>query len=115
MAAPMLSGKAMEDRILEVAEVEISRKQVKDVLDSLAYVVQEAISEGNRARIPGIGTLEVRMRRGIKKGTMVRNPATGENVKHAGKPASTKVGFRPIKPLVEALPTPQKAKRALAR
>jgi hypothetical protein len=36
-------------------------------------------------------------------------------VKSAGKPASTKVGFRALKPLNDVLPTPQKAKAALAK
>jgi|SRR4029079_3091955 len=112
-AAKMLSGNALIDRVMEAQEHGASRKQVKDILDSLAYVAQDEISKGRRVRIPALGTIEVRFRRGIKKGTMVRNPSTGESQKHPGKPPSTKIGFRPVKPLNEALPTPQVAKRAL--
>lgn len=115
MAAPMLSGNALIDAVMDAQEQDASRKQVKDILESLAYVAQNEISKGNRVRIPGLGTLEVRFRAGIKKGKMVRNPSTGEMQKHAGKPASTKIGFRSLKPLNDALPTPQKAKAALKR
>ena len=115
MAAPMLSGNALVDALMSVQEHGASRKQVKDILESLAFVVQNEISKGNRVRIPNVGTVEIRFRSGIKKGTMVRNPSTGEKVKHPGKPASTKIGFRALKDLNDSLPTPPKAKAALKR
>jgi len=115
MAAPFLNQSALVDAVLEVCEEGQSRKQVKDILESLAYVGQEQIGKGNRFRVPGLGTIEIRFRSAIKKGKEVRNPATGATFKHPGKPASTKIGFRPMKPLTEALPTVQKAKQAQKR
>ena len=115
MAAPMLNQTELLAAMMEVEESGISNKQMKDAMDCLRYVVHGEIAKGNRVRIPGVGTFDVRLRKGTKKGTLVRNPSSGEMVKSAGKPASTKVGFRSLKPLNDVLPTPQKAKAALAK
>jgi DNA-binding protein HU-beta len=115
MAAPMLTQTELLAEMMTVEESGLTNKQMKDAMDCLVYVVKNQISQGNRVRIPGIGTLDVRLRKGTKKGTLVRNPSSGEMVKSAGKPASTKVGFRALKPLNDVLPTPQKAKAALAK
>lgn len=115
MAAPMMSKTELVDELLALDETGVTKKQVNDMLDSLAYVASEEIGKGHRFRIPNIGTIDVRFRKGTKKGTLVRNPSNGEMVKSAGKPASTKLGFRGLKALVDSLPTPQKARKALGK
>lgn len=113
MAAPMKTKTELVDAILEVEESGVTKRQVNDVLECIAYVAQEEIADGNRVRIPNVGTIDVRLRKAIRKGTEVRNPATGETFPHPGKPASTKIGFRALKALTDALPTAQKAKSAM--
>jgi DNA-binding protein HU-beta len=54
------------------------------------------LKQGNRIRIGGLGTLEVRKR----EARTGRNPATGESMQIA---ASKKVAFRPAKELKEAV------------
>jgi DNA-binding protein HU-beta len=56
----------------------------------------KAPEEGDRIRIGGLGTLEVRQR----EARTGRNPATGETMQIA---ASKKVAFRPAKELKEAV------------
>ena len=53
--------------------------------------VTQHLRRGDRIRIGGLGTLEVR-----KRGTTGRNPATGETMQIG---ASKKVAFRPAKEL----------------
>lgn len=113
MAVPMLTRTELVAAILEVEETDLSKKQVEDVLDCLAYVATEEISKGRRFRIPNVGTIDVRLRAAIRKGKEVRNPATGETFRHPGKPASTKIGFRALKPLTDALPSANVAKRVI--
>jgi DNA-binding protein HU-beta len=54
------------------------------------------LKRGDRIRINGLGTLEVRKR----EARTGRNPATGETLQIA---ASKKVAFRPAKELKEAV------------
>jgi len=54
------------------------------------------LKQGDRIRINGLGTLEVRKR----EARTGRNPATGETLQIA---ASKKVAFRPAKELKEAV------------
>ena len=56
----------------------------------------EHLKQGDRIRINGLGTLEVRKR----EARTGRNPATGEAMQIA---ASKKVAFRPAKELKEAV------------
>jgi DNA-binding protein HU-beta len=58
--------------------------------------VTRHLKQGDRIRIGGLGTLEVRQR----EARTGRNPATGEAMQIA---ASKKVAFRPAKELREAV------------
>ena len=58
--------------------------------------VTQHLRKGDRIRIGGLGTLEVRKR----EARTGRNPATGETMQIA---ASKKVAFRPAKELKEAV------------
>jgi DNA-binding protein HU-beta len=65
--------------------------------DFIAQVVKN-LKKGNRIRISGLGSLQVR-KHAARKG---RNPATGETMKI---PAKKKVAFRVAKELKEAVGT----------
>jgi DNA-binding protein HU-beta len=74
----------------------VSRKQAQDLLTGMVETMTEHLKRGDRIRINGLGTLEVR-RREARTG---RNPATGEMMQIA---ASKKVAFRPAKELKAAV------------
>jgi DNA-binding protein HU-beta len=82
----------------------ISTVMMKGIFEDLAEAlllsmverVTQHLRQGDRIRIGGLGTLEVRKR----EARTGRNPATGETLQIA---ASKKVAFRPAKELKEAV------------
>jgi DNA-binding protein HU-beta len=68
----------------------------QDFLAGMVETVTMHLKRGDRIRINGLGTLEVRKR----EARTGRNPATGETLQIA---ASKKVAFRPAKELKEAV------------
>lgn len=93
-AAPTVMLKGIFEQVAEVQNV--SKKQAQDLLVGMVETMTEHLKRGDRIRINGLGTLEVR-RREARTG---RNPATGEMMQIA---ASKKVAFRPAKELKEAV------------
>jgi len=71
-------------------------KLAQDLLAGMVESVTSHLKQGDRIRIGGLGTLEVRQR----EARTGRNPATGETMQIA---ASKKVAFRPAKELKEAV------------
>ena len=81
----------------QVAEGQnVSKKQAHEMLAGMVETMTEHLKRGDRIRIGGLGTLEVRKR----EARTGRNPATGETMQIA---ASKKVAFRPAKELKEAV------------
>ena len=74
----------------------VPKKQAQELLAAMIERVTSHLKQGNRIRINGLGTLEVRKR----EARTGRNPATGEALHIA---ASKKVAFRPAKELKEAV------------
>ena len=84
--------------IAAVAEkADISKAQAKDALEGLAELAYEGAADG--FTIPGIGKL-VKVDRAARQG---RNPATGEPMKIAAKPASTVVRVTALKALKDTI------------
>lgn len=54
----------------------MTRQQLDDCLDALAYIVKEGLKYGGVITLPGIGTLSV-VQRAARTG---RNPATGQPI-----------------------------------
>jgi DNA-binding protein HU-beta len=75
---------------------QLPKKLAQDLLSGLVDGVTHHLKQGDRIRISGLGTLEVRKR----EARTGRNPATGEMMQIA---ASKKVAFRPAKELKEAV------------
>lgn len=82
---------------LLVEQTGLARKDVKLVVEALANTVKASIMPGaiGAVTVPGIGTIktrhiEAKKVAGIKAGTMVRNPRTGEEKEHPGRKAYTK-------------------------
>jgi DNA-binding protein HU-beta len=82
---------------VELAEAHgLTKKQAQELFDDLAVRITKRLKKGERIRLNGLGTLEVRKR----PARMGRNPATGEAIKIK---ASKKVAFRAAKELKEAV------------
>jgi nucleoid DNA-binding protein len=92
---------------------QLPKTEAKRAIAALEEVVLEEVGNAQKVRIVGLVQLTVRLKPATKarKG---RNPATGEEITIAAKPASVDVRARPLAKLKEALPSVQKARRRLA-
>jgi nucleoid DNA-binding protein len=97
-----------------VAErAEFSRADAKRALEALEEVVLAELGNAQKVRLGGLVQLTVRVKPATKK-RQGRNPATGEAITIAAKPASVDVRARPLAKAKAALPSVQKARRRLA-
>jgi DNA-binding protein HU-beta len=97
-----------------VAErAELSRADAKRALEALEEVVLAELGDAQKVRLGGLVQLTVRVKPATKK-RQGRNPATGEAITIAAKPASVDVRARPLAKAKAALPSVQKARRRLA-
>lgn len=100
--------------VAAVAErAELSRNDVKRALAALEEAVLEEIGNAQKVRIGGLVQLTVRVKP-AQKARKGRNPATGEEITIAAKPASVDLRARPLARAKTALPSVQKARRRLA-
>jgi len=92
---------------------DISRAEAKRLLGALEDIVLEELGNAQKVRIAGVVQLTVRVKpaQAARKG---RNPATGEEITIAKKPASVDLRARPLAKAKAALPSVQKARRRLA-
>jgi DNA-binding protein HU-beta len=98
----------------EIAErAELTKADAKRAIAALEDVVLDEVGKAEKVRIGSLVQLTVRLKPATKarKG---RNPATGEEITIAAKPASVDVRARPLARTKEALPSVQKARRRLA-
>ena len=92
---------------------DMSRADAKRALDALDEIVLEELGNAQKFRLGGLVQLTVRVKPATKKRTG-RNPATGEVITIAAKPASVDVRARPLAKAKAALPSVPKARRRLA-
>jgi DNA-binding protein HU-beta len=92
---------------------ELSKADAKRALTALEDIILEEIGNAQKVRVGGLVQLTVRVKPATKarKG---RNPATGEEITIAAKPAAVDLRARPLAKAKAALPTVQKARRRLA-
>lgn len=80
-----------------------SKKEVGAVLEALEQLIETSISKGSGIfNMPGILKIYVHTRPATKERTG-RNPATGEEIKIAAKPAKKVVKVRALKKLKELI------------
>ena len=91
----------------------LSRAQAKSAIQALEEVVLAEVGNAEKVKIGNLVQLTVRVKPATKsrKG---RNPATGEEITIAAKPASVDVRARVLAKTKAALPSVQKAKKRLA-
>jgi DNA-binding protein HU-beta len=92
---------------------ELSKNDTKRAVAALEEVVLEELGNAEKVRIGGLVQLTVRVKPAQKK-RQGRNPATGEEITIAPKPASVDLRARPLARAKAALPSVQKARRRLA-
>ena len=99
------------DQVVKTSEeMDLTKKAAGELIDSIFGIVGRAIKKDGRFSYPGFGTFTMK-KRAARKG---RNPATGEEITIAAKPASVDVRARPLAKAKAALPSVQKARRRLA-
>jgi nucleoid DNA-binding protein len=86
-------------------ETNLSRKQVADVFSALGTLVKRHVQRRGSGEfsIPETGVKIRRVVKPARKSRMGRNPATGETIKIAAKPATTVVKVTALKALKEML------------
>lgn len=92
---------------------DLSKAEAKRVLAALDEVVLAELGNAQKVRIGGLVQLTVRVKP-AQKARKGRNPATGEEITIAAKPASVDLRARPLARAKQALPSVQKARRRLA-
>jgi DNA-binding protein HU-beta len=105
-----LTQTQLADAVAERAD--LTRADAKRALTALEEIVLDEISNAEKVKVGNIVQLTVRLKPATKarKG---RNPATGEEITIAAKPASVVVRARPLAKTKSALPSVQKAKKRL--
>lgn len=102
-----ISAKQTKTQIIQAIaeETELTRKQVSAVFDSLAELIQRNMQKRGSGEftIPQTGVKIRRVRKPARKARMGRNPATGETIKIAAKPASTVVKVAALKALKDTI------------
>ena len=83
---------------------ELSRKKASEVLAAIESVMLGSIHPKGAGEftLPGILKVSLRKVPARKAGTLIRNPATGEMVPAAAKPASVRVKIRALSKLKKA-------------
>jgi nucleoid DNA-binding protein len=92
---------------------ELSKNDAKRALAALDEIVLEELGNAQKVRVGGLVQLTVRVKP-ASKARKGRNPATGEEITIAAKPASVDLRARPLAKAKAALPSVQKARRRLA-
>jgi DNA-binding protein HU-beta len=111
MSAMPLTQTQLINAVAERAEM--SKADAKRAMAALDEVVLEELGNAQKVRIGGLVQLTVRVKPATKK-RKGRNPATGEEIEIAAKPASVIVRALPLAKANGALPSVQKARRRLA-
>ncbi len=92
---------------------QLSKADARRALAALDDIVLEELGNAQKVRISGLVQLTVRVKP-AQKARKGRNPATGEEITIAAKPASVDLRARPLARAKGALPSVQKARRRLA-
>jgi nucleoid DNA-binding protein len=93
-------------------ETELTKADIKNVLASLEGLVLSQIGNAEKVKIGTLVQFDVKLKPATKA-RIGRNPATGEEITIAAKPASVALKARPLAKAKNALPSVQKAKKRL--
>jgi nucleoid DNA-binding protein len=96
-----ISKSALLNAVVE-ATGEVTRKQVKTVIDSLAAIAYRELKKNGTFTVPGFAKFRV-VKKGATKAREGFHPFTKQPMTFAAKPASKSVRARPIKSIKDAL------------
>jgi DNA-binding protein HU-beta len=91
----------------------LSRAQAKSAIQALEEVVLDEIGNAEKVKVGNLVQLTVRLKPATKE-RAGRNPATGEEITIAAKPAAVDVRARVLAKTKAAVPSIDKARRRLA-
>ncbi|HVK67461.1 MAG TPA: HU family DNA-binding protein [Polyangium sp.] len=100
--AASISKSALLNAIAEEAGGEISRKQVKLVLDNLSQIAYRELKKAGIFTVPGFAKFRV-VKKPATKAREGVNPFTKQPMTFPAKPASKTVRARPIKAVKDAM------------
>lgn len=105
--APAIANKQTKTQVIQsIADsTGLTKKDVSTVLSALGDLVQGHMRKrgSGEFQIPETGVKIRRVKKPARKARMGRNPATGEEIKIAAKPASTTVRVTALKSLKESV------------
>jgi nucleoid DNA-binding protein len=96
-----ISKSALINAVVEAAG-DVSRKQVKAILDALADVAYKELKKAGVFTMPGFAKFRV-VKKPATKARQGINPFTKQPTTFAAKPASKSVRARPIKAIKDAM------------
>ncbi len=93
-----------EEEITSSISSKNMKKLITATMDGLTDAIQKSIRPGGAGEfmMPRMFKVTLKTKKAIKKGTMVRSPATGGMVPSKGRPASKRVKIRPLVNLKKA-------------
>jgi nucleoid DNA-binding protein len=97
-----LSKSALINAVVDAAEGEVTRKQVKAILDSLTDIAYKELRKNGIFTMPGFAKFRV-VKKAATKAREGINPFTKQPMTFAAKPASKSVRARPIKAIKDAV------------
>ncbi|KYF52266.1 MULTISPECIES: HU family DNA-binding protein [Sorangium] len=97
-----LSKSALINAVVEANENEISRKQVKAILEALTDIAYKELKKNGIFTMPGFAKFRV-VKKPATKAREGINPFTKQPMTFAAKPASKSVRARPIKAIKDSL------------
>ncbi len=101
--APAIANKQTKSQIIQAItdSTGLTKKEVTSVFQELGSLVERHVRKrgSGEFQIPDTGVKIRRVKKPARKARMGRNPATGEAIKIAAKPASTTVRVTALKAL----------------
>jgi nucleoid DNA-binding protein len=100
--ATALSKSALINAVVEATEGEVTRKQVKAILESLTDIAYKELKKAGIFTMPGFAKFRV-IKKPATKAREGINPFTKQPMTFPAKPASKSVRARPIKAIKDAV------------
>jgi DNA-binding protein HU-beta len=97
-----LSKSALINGIVEANQNEVTRKQVKAILEALTDIAYKELKKNGIFTMPGFAKFRV-VKKPATKSREGTNPFTKQPMVFAAKPASKSVRARPIKSIKDAI------------
>lgn len=97
-----LSKSALVNEVVEASEGEVTRKQVKAIIEALTDIAYKELKKNGLFTMPGFAKFRV-VKKPATKAREGTNPFTKQPMTFPAKPASKSVRARPIKAIKDAV------------